>query len=121
MTQARNLVSLAFFFFFTLVTGRRRSFSLKLSDTRVYEPQIQARLLADVPHDARRDVPDEVPVELSEGPHPNSGPNLDHNLEPNLGPDPNLGPKFDPKLDPNSDEVLRMKYPWNYPKVRTLI
>jgi len=33
-----------FFFFFTLVTGRRRSLSLKLSDTRVYEPQIRARL-----------------------------------------------------------------------------
>jgi len=31
-------------FFFTLVTGPRRSFSLKLSDTRVYEPQIRARL-----------------------------------------------------------------------------
>ena len=30
-----------FFFFFTLVTGPRRSLSLKLSDTRVYEPQIQ--------------------------------------------------------------------------------
>ena len=27
-------------FFFTLVTGPRRSLSLKLSDTRVYEPQI---------------------------------------------------------------------------------
>ena len=31
-----------FFFFFTLVTGPRRSLSLKLSDTRVYEPQIRA-------------------------------------------------------------------------------
>ena len=31
---------LLLFFFFTLVTGPRRSFSLKLSDTRVYEPQI---------------------------------------------------------------------------------
>ena len=30
-----------FFFFFTLVTGPRRSVSLKLSNTRVYEPQIQ--------------------------------------------------------------------------------
>jgi len=30
----------AFFFFFTLVTGPRRSWSLKLRDTRVYEPQI---------------------------------------------------------------------------------
>ena len=29
------------FFFFTLVTGPRRSLSLKLSDTRVYEPQIR--------------------------------------------------------------------------------
>ena len=27
-----------FFFFLTLVTGPRRSLSLKLSDTRVYEP-----------------------------------------------------------------------------------
>ena len=33
-----------FFFFFTLVTGPRRSLSLKLSETRVYEPQIRARL-----------------------------------------------------------------------------
>jgi len=32
-----------FFFFFTLVTGTRRSLNLKLSDTRVYEPQIRAR------------------------------------------------------------------------------
>ena len=31
-------------FFFTLVTGPRRSLSLKLSDTSVYEPQIRARL-----------------------------------------------------------------------------
>ena len=31
-----------FFFFFTLVTGPRCSLSLKLSDTRVYEPQIRA-------------------------------------------------------------------------------
>ena len=33
-----------FFFLFTLVTGPRRSLSLKLSDTSVYEPQIRARL-----------------------------------------------------------------------------
>ena len=33
-----------FFIFSTLVTGPGRSFSLKLSDTRVYEPQIRARL-----------------------------------------------------------------------------
>ena len=32
------------FFFFTLVTGPRRSLSLKLSDTKVYEPQIRASL-----------------------------------------------------------------------------
>ena len=32
------------FFFFTLVTGPRRSLSLKLSDARVYEPEIRARL-----------------------------------------------------------------------------
>ena len=32
------------FFFLTLVTGPRRSMSLKLSDARVYEPQIRARL-----------------------------------------------------------------------------
>ena len=31
-------------FFFTLVTGPRRSLSLTLSDTGVYEPQIRARL-----------------------------------------------------------------------------
>ena len=34
-----NQVAL-FFFFFTLVTGPRKSLSLKLSDTRVYEPQV---------------------------------------------------------------------------------
>ena len=34
-----------FFFFFTLVTGPRRSLSLKLSDAKVYEPQIRARLV----------------------------------------------------------------------------
>ena len=31
------------FFFVTLVTGPRRSLSLKLSDTRVYEPQIRLK------------------------------------------------------------------------------
>ena len=31
-------------FFFTLVTGPSRSSSLKLSDARVYEPEIRARL-----------------------------------------------------------------------------
>ena len=34
-----------FFFFFTLVTGPRRSWSLKLSDERFYEPQLRARLI----------------------------------------------------------------------------
>ena len=33
-----------FCFFFTLVAGPRRSLRLKLSDTRVYEPQLRARL-----------------------------------------------------------------------------
>ena len=44
--RARNAprVVPCFFFFFTLVTGPRRSLSIKLSDTRVYEPQIRARL-----------------------------------------------------------------------------
>ena len=37
-------VQVLFFFFFTLVTGPRRSLSLKMSDKRVYEPQIRARL-----------------------------------------------------------------------------
>ena len=37
-------VLLLFFFFLTLVTDPRRSLSLKLSDTRVYEPQTRARL-----------------------------------------------------------------------------
>ena len=32
------------FFFLTLATGPGRSLSLKLSDTRVYEPEIRARL-----------------------------------------------------------------------------
>ena len=32
------------FFFFTLVTGPRWSLRLKLSDARVYQPQLRARL-----------------------------------------------------------------------------
>ena len=39
-----GLLAHGFFFFFTRVTGPRRSLSLKLSDTRVYAPQILARL-----------------------------------------------------------------------------
>ena len=42
--MARLLSRGRFFFFFTLVTGPIRSLSLKLSDTRVYEPQTRARL-----------------------------------------------------------------------------
>ena len=38
--------SILFFFFFTLVTGPRRSLSLKLSDTRVSESQTRAHLRA---------------------------------------------------------------------------
>ena len=36
-------LSVFFFFFFTLVTGPRRSLSRKRSDTRVYGPQIRSR------------------------------------------------------------------------------
>ena len=36
----RRVEGLTFFFFFTLVTGPGRPLSLKLSDTRVYAPQI---------------------------------------------------------------------------------
>ena len=44
-TALRDLVQQhSFFFFFTLVTGPRRSLSLKLSDKKVYAPQIRARL-----------------------------------------------------------------------------
>ena len=42
-TEQGNL-KLCYRSFFTLVTGPTRSFSLKLGDTRVYEPQIRARL-----------------------------------------------------------------------------
>ena len=45
--HARYQVDLLFFFLFfvsTLVTGPLRSLRLKLTDTRVYEPQIHARL-----------------------------------------------------------------------------
>ena len=38
------MVGWLFFFCFTLVTGPKRSLSRKLSDARVYEPQIRARL-----------------------------------------------------------------------------
>ena len=40
--DARVVLGPVFFFFVTLVTGPRRSLSLKLSDTRVYEPRIPA-------------------------------------------------------------------------------
>ena len=42
--KATALVAVADNFFFTLVTGPRRALSLKLSDTRVYEPEIRTRL-----------------------------------------------------------------------------
>jgi len=44
LASMRREVADCFCFFFNLVTGPRRSLSLKLSDTRVYEPQIRARL-----------------------------------------------------------------------------
>ena len=39
--QTGGMLVLFFFFFITLVTGPRRSLSLKLSDTRDYEPEIR--------------------------------------------------------------------------------
>ena len=42
--SAPEALDLRFFFFFTLVPGPSRSLSLKLSDTRVCEPQVRARL-----------------------------------------------------------------------------
>ena len=39
------VVHISLFVFFTLVTGPRRSLSLKVIDTRVIEPQILARLV----------------------------------------------------------------------------
>jgi len=45
IVSGRRLIRrLILYFFFTLVTGPRRSLSLELRDTRVYEPQIRARL-----------------------------------------------------------------------------
>ena len=41
--KAKGRIWPQLFFFFTLVTGPRRSLRLKLSDTKVYEPQIRAR------------------------------------------------------------------------------
>jgi len=41
-----------FFFFFTLVTGPRRSLSLKLSDTKVYEPQMEESVVGERTADA---------------------------------------------------------------------
>jgi len=46
-------------FFFTLVTGPGRSLRLKLSDTRVYEPQIRARLGTTADSGARQAIPNE--------------------------------------------------------------
>jgi len=43
-TKSKQTPATFFFFFFTLVTGPRRSMSLKMSDTRVCEPQIRAHL-----------------------------------------------------------------------------
>ena len=43
LDEIRHLDLVLFFFFFTLVTGPRRSLSLNLSDAPVYEPQIRAR------------------------------------------------------------------------------
>ena len=43
-TQVSNTHGIFFFFFFTRVTGPRRSLSLKMSEIRVYEPPIRARL-----------------------------------------------------------------------------
>ena len=43
-----TLATLTFLFFLTLVTGPRRSFSLMLSDTSVYEPEIRALLVPGV-------------------------------------------------------------------------
>ena len=40
--KPRTRTGTCFFFFFTCVTGPRRSLSLKLGDTRVYEPQLRA-------------------------------------------------------------------------------
>ena len=40
----RRMAPRLLFFFFTLVTGPKRSFILKLSDARGFEPQIRARL-----------------------------------------------------------------------------
>jgi len=45
------------FFFFTLVAGPRRSLNLKLSDTRVYEPEIRARLGTASPSSSARSRP----------------------------------------------------------------
>jgi len=54
------------FFFFTLVTGPRRSLSLKLSDARVYEPQVRARL-STISHFCGQEdeVEDHQPLEIA--------------------------------------------------------
>jgi len=66
-----------FFFFFTLVTGRSRSLSLKLSDTKVYEPQIRALCwgesgLEEAFHvddiDGPQEILREFPIEIQDGP-----------------------------------------------------
>ena len=44
MLRGRSGAMNPFFLFFTLVAGPRRSSSLKLSDTRVYEAHVRARL-----------------------------------------------------------------------------
>ena len=43
------VIRILFFFVLTLVTGPRRSLIIKLSDTRVYAPQIRARLETTLP------------------------------------------------------------------------
>ena len=56
-----HCTSPTFFFFFTLVTGPSRSLSLELSDTRVYEPQIRARLSNCNFHTHESPVPSPLP------------------------------------------------------------
>ena len=52
-------------FFFTLVTGRRRSLSLKLSDTGVYEPQMRARVASEFVMVVQVDLSGGLPAALS--------------------------------------------------------
>jgi len=75
-SEPREWLHAPFLFFITLVTGPRRSLSLKLSDAKVYEPQRGARLgaVAGAGRAATRVPPPPARVPVCDGASLNSQP-----------------------------------------------